>query len=112
MTVSRQNQTTFDFSSSENELPGWLRAIRGKLRLSTGDVALRLGISEPLYTAIEKAEASGRLQMQTLREVAGALDCDLVYQLRPRAATDVALSSECAAGVSSRAPAARFDFPP
>jgi hypothetical protein len=36
---------------------------------------------------MEKAEADDRITLKSLRTIAGALDCDLVYALVPRASS-------------------------
>jgi predicted DNA-binding mobile mystery protein A len=64
---------------------GWARAIREAAGLSAADVADRLGVSRQLPLQLEKAEAEDRITLKSLRNLAHALDCDLVYALVPRA---------------------------
>lgn len=63
---------------------GWIRAIRDALGMSGGDLAKRLGVSQPRVAQLEKAEVSGDIKIATLERVADALGCDLVYALVPR----------------------------
>jgi predicted DNA-binding mobile mystery protein A len=65
---------------------GWIRAIRQALGVSSGELARRLGTSRQLPLQLEKGEAEDRITLKSLRVVANALDCDLVYALVPRAA--------------------------
>jgi hypothetical protein len=44
-----------------------------------------MGTSRQLPLQLEKSEADDRITLRSLRAVAGALDCDLVYALVPRA---------------------------
>jgi predicted DNA-binding mobile mystery protein A len=44
-----------------------------------------MGTSRQLPLQLEKSEAEDRITLRSLRAVAGALDCDLVYALVPRA---------------------------
>ena len=62
---------------------GWARAIREALGMSTAQLAARLGIKQPSVIAIEQSEAKGTIELATLRRVAEALDCTLVYALVP-----------------------------
>jgi len=43
----------------------------------------RLGIRQPSLVALEQSEAKGTIELATLRRVAEALDCTLVYSLVP-----------------------------
>jgi predicted DNA-binding mobile mystery protein A len=66
---------------------GWLRAIREAIGISAGELARALGTSRQLPLQFEKAEAEDSITLKSLRTVADALDCDLVYALVPRAGT-------------------------
>jgi predicted DNA-binding mobile mystery protein A len=64
---------------------GWVRAIREAIGVSSGELAQRMGTSRQLCLQQEKAEAEERITLKSLRTLANALDCDLVYALVPRA---------------------------
>jgi predicted DNA-binding mobile mystery protein A len=64
---------------------GWICAMRQALGVSSGDLARRLGTSRQLPLQLEKGEAADSITLKSLRAVANALDCDLVYALVPRA---------------------------
>jgi predicted DNA-binding mobile mystery protein A len=66
---------------------GWIRAIREAIGASSGELGRILGTSRQLPLQFEKAEAEGSITLKSLRNVANALDCDLVYALVPRAGT-------------------------
>ena len=66
---------------------GWIRSIRQALGVSSGELARRLGTSRQLPLQLERGEAEDRITLKSLRTVANALDCDLVYALVPRAST-------------------------
>jgi len=63
---------------------GWIKAIRESLGMTTAQLAKRLGVSQPRVLAIEKAEVSGSIKLESLERAARALDCRLVYALVPR----------------------------
>jgi len=62
---------------------GWIKAIRDALGMSTAQLAKRLRVKQPSVVAIEQSEAKGTIELATLRRVAEALDCTLVYALIP-----------------------------
>lgn len=62
---------------------GWIKAIREALGMSTTQLAKRLGMKQPSVVAIEQSEAKGTIELATLRRVAEALDCTLVYAFVP-----------------------------
>jgi predicted DNA-binding mobile mystery protein A len=63
---------------------GWIRAIRDALGMSGVQLAKRLKVSPQTVEAMEKSEAAGTIQLNTLKRAAEALDCTLVYALIPR----------------------------
>src|SRR5580658_6588447 len=63
---------------------GWVRAIREAVGISSSDLAERMGTSRQLTLHQEKAESEDRITLKSLRALAQALDCDLVYALVPR----------------------------
>lgn len=62
---------------------GWIRAIRKALGMSTTQLAKRLGVRQPSVVDLERSEEKGTIAVATLRRVAEALDCTLVYALIP-----------------------------
>ena len=63
---------------------GWVRAVRKALGVPAREVAQKLGGSVQLVLQQERAEAEDRITLKSLRKIANALDCDLVYGLVPR----------------------------
>ena len=62
---------------------GWAKAVREALGMTTAQLAKRLGVKQPSVVAIEQSEAKGTVELATLRRVAEALDCTLVYAFVP-----------------------------
>jgi predicted DNA-binding mobile mystery protein A len=62
---------------------GWIKAIREALGMTSAQLAKRVGVKQPSIIDIEKSEAKGSIELATLRRVAEALDCTLVYALVP-----------------------------
>src|SRR5437667_3129484 len=76
-----------DFGSVARYSPpvrGWIRAIREALGMTTQQLARRLGIKQPSAVALEQSEVKGSIELATLRRVADALDCTLVYAFVPK----------------------------
>ena len=63
---------------------GWIKAIREALGMTTAQLARRIGVSQPRAVAIERAEKTGAITLDSLERAARALDCELVYALVPR----------------------------
>jgi predicted DNA-binding mobile mystery protein A len=62
---------------------GWIKAIREALGMSSAQLARRLKIRQPSVVQIEQSELKGTIRLATLRRVAEALNCTLVYALVP-----------------------------
>src|ERR1035438_9584863 len=63
---------------------GWIKAIREALGMSTAQLAKRLAVKQPSVVALEQSEAKGTIELATLRRVANALGCTLVFALVPK----------------------------
>jgi predicted DNA-binding mobile mystery protein A len=63
---------------------GWIRAIRDALGMSGVQLGKRLKVTPQTVEAMEKSEAAGTIQLNTLKRAAEAMDCTLVYALVPR----------------------------
>src|SRR5215469_3074703 len=62
---------------------GWIRGVREALGMTAEQLGRRLGVTQPAVVALEQSEARGTIELGTLRRVAEALDCTLVYALVP-----------------------------
>ncbi|MBI5916599.1 MAG: mobile mystery protein A [Bacteroidetes bacterium] len=62
---------------------GWVKAIRTSLGISLEQLGKKLSITKQAVTAIEKREQDGSITLKSLKEVAKALDMQLVYGLVP-----------------------------
>jgi predicted DNA-binding mobile mystery protein A len=67
---------------------GWIRAIREALGLSTTQLGKRLGVTQSRIPRIEQGEVADTLTLKTLRSVAEAMDCTLVYAIVPNRPLD------------------------
>ena len=62
---------------------GWVRAIRSALGMSLQQLSKRLSITKQSVQEIEQREKDGSITIKSLREVAKALDMQLVYGFVP-----------------------------
>jgi predicted DNA-binding mobile mystery protein A len=93
--LEQLDRTLAAFKDAKNESRpqrGWLRAIREALGLSLEEVGARLKKPRQRILEFENAEAEDRITLQSLRRVAAALDCNLVYALVPRTGSIVELA--------------------
>jgi predicted DNA-binding mobile mystery protein A len=67
---------------------GWIRAIRDALGMSGTQLGQRIGVKAQSVADIEKSESSGTIQLKTLRRVAEAPDCVVVYALLPKSSLE------------------------
>jgi predicted DNA-binding mobile mystery protein A len=72
---------------------GWIRAVRDALGMTGVQLAKRLHVRPQTVDTLEKSEASGSIQLATLRRAAAALDCTLVYALVPNSSLEGAVTA-------------------
>lgn len=80
-------QQKLDQFSKLNSLPppsGWVKAVRGSLGLSIRQLADRLGVGHGAINQLEKREQKKRVTLDSLEQVAQAMDCKLIYAIVPR----------------------------
>lgn len=63
---------------------GWLKAIRLALGMSSQQVANKLSVTRQGVQDMERREKDGSITIKALREVANALDMQLVYGFVPK----------------------------
>ena len=62
----------------------WSRYIRKALGMSAIQLAERLNITQSTLSGLEKREELGSITMKKLKELANAMECDVVYSFVPR----------------------------
>jgi predicted DNA-binding mobile mystery protein A len=62
---------------------GWIKAIRIALRISLMQLGNKLNITKQSMQGLEEREMDGTISLRSLREVAEALDMQLVYGFVP-----------------------------
>jgi predicted DNA-binding mobile mystery protein A len=85
--IAQLDRALEDFRGLRHRPPpkaGWVRAVREALGMSLRQLAGRAGIAKTTVRMTELNEAGGTVQLDSLRRLADALECDLVYALIPR----------------------------
>lgn len=75
------------FESLKTLIPpgkGWIRAIRDALGMTGEQLAARLNVNKQRVSRIQQDEKLGKVKLETLRNVADAMDCVFVYGFIPR----------------------------
>lgn len=62
---------------------GWIKAIRSALGMSMQQLGNRLNVSKQAVMDMEKREKDGSITIKSLREIARAMDMQLVYGFVP-----------------------------
>jgi predicted DNA-binding mobile mystery protein A len=86
--LDRQMSAYRALTAPSRPVLGWIRATRDALGMSGADLAQRMGVAQPNIAQLEKSEANGTIQLDTLRRAAAAMDCTLVYALVPNGSLD------------------------
>lgn len=87
MTKSEERLTPFlakELSEFRTENQSWLKAAREGLFLSASSMARKLKIARSAYSKFEENEENGSISIATLAKAAEAMDCELVYAIRPK----------------------------
>jgi predicted DNA-binding mobile mystery protein A len=84
----RLSQLDRKLSEARSLLPrpsgGWIASIREALGLTLAEVGQHLRAARQTVQKFERAEATDRITLGTLRRVADAMGCDLIYALVPK----------------------------
>ncbi len=70
--------------ASARPASGWTRAVRQALGMTNRQLAKRVGRKPQTVLDLERREAAQTIQLGSLRELAEAMDCELVYAIVPR----------------------------
>ena len=85
MQTSRHLNWFNDARAQSNPPEGWVKTIRTALNMTLAQLANRMKISIPSVKNFETREKLGTVTIKSLREIAEALDMQLVYAIIPKA---------------------------
>lgn len=91
-------------SASNTELPstGWIKATRMALGMSQEQLGKKLQITRQSVQELEKREQEGTITLKTLKEVAKAMEIQLVYGFIPNQGSLEALIEKKASELATR----------
>jgi transcriptional regulator with XRE-family HTH domain len=75
------NTTVYELNGTRRS---WLQIVRESLWLTTREVAERMNVPQSSYARLEKNEVRGNITLASLERAAEAMDCELVYAIRPK----------------------------
>ncbi len=82
--ISRRLEEVRPLANATRGISSWIEYVRSGLGMSLSQLATRVGVSQPALSASIKHEKEGRITINKLKEIADAMDCDLVYEFLPR----------------------------
>lgn len=88
--IEQLDQKLQPFSQAKKVLVperGWINTIRTTLNMTMAQVGTKLKITRQGVKSIEESEANGTISLNSLKDVANAMDLKLVYALVPKDGT-------------------------
>jgi predicted DNA-binding mobile mystery protein A len=82
--ISRRLEEMRPLIISTKGISSWIDYVRSGLGMSLVQLAKRVGVTQSTISTSIKMEKEGRITINKLREIADAMNCDLVYEFVPR----------------------------
>lgn len=82
--VSRKLEALRGFQSEAKGISSWIDYVRQGLGMSLSQLAARIGVGQSSLSSSIKLEKEDRITIGKLKEIAEAMECDLVYGFVPR----------------------------
>lgn len=82
--ISRRLEDLRAISERTKGITSWIDYVRSGLGMTLQQLASRVGVTQSTLSTAIKMEKEGRITINKLREIADAMDCDVVYEFVPR----------------------------
>ncbi len=85
--LQQLDSKTLEFAKLQKVVPpptGWIFAVRNALGMSLQQLGKKLSITKQSVSKLEEREKNGAITIKTLKEVANALDMQLIYGFVPK----------------------------
>lgn len=82
--VSRRLEEIRELALKSRGVASWIDYVRCGLGMGLTQLAHRLGVAQSTISESIKSEREGRITLQKLKQIANAMDCDLIYGFVPR----------------------------
>ncbi len=89
--LDKQLKTLQPFVRTPRPRKGWVREIRDALGMTSLQLAQRVGVSQPTIAKLERSEEMETIALKSLRKLAEAMECTLVYALVPNDSLEATL---------------------
>ena len=86
--ISRRLEDLREFKNLTVGISSWSRYVREGLGMTLAQLAKRVGVAHSTMSEAEGRECDGNITLNKLKQVADALNCDLVYAFIPRKKLD------------------------
>jgi predicted DNA-binding mobile mystery protein A len=83
--VSQLDRKIQGISNSDLPQTGWINVVRNTLNITFAYIAKKLNTSPQVIKKFEQNEIEGSITINTLKKVADAMECNLVYAFVPKA---------------------------
>lgn len=83
--VSQLDRKIQGISNSDLPQTGWINVVRNTLNITFAYIAGKLNTSPQVIKKFEQNEIDGTITINTLKKVADAMECNLVYAFVPKA---------------------------
>lgn len=81
--MEKRLQSLSTFKSEKRPPSGWLKAIRGALGMTAGQLGHRMNLDASGVLRLEEREAKGSASFEMVKRAAEAMNCKLVYAIVP-----------------------------
>ena len=92
--ANRRIKTIRQAFKGEKVRPGWIHYMRHILNMTLKKLADRVGVSIATVAQAERGEAAERVTIGTLKAMARAMECELVYAFIPKVDIDELLKKQ------------------
>ncbi|MFZ4714800.1 MAG: mobile mystery protein A [Bacteriovoracaceae bacterium] len=99
--VGKKLEELTPFKKITKGIPSWTRYIRLALGMSVSQLAARAKLSQNTISQIEKNEVEGKINLNTLKKMAEAMDCDFVYAFVPKVSLEQTILNQARKKVST-----------
>lgn len=82
--ISRRLEDIREISVRTKGITSWIDYVRNGLGMTLTQLAARVGVTQSTISTSIKMEKEGRITLNKLREIADAMECELVYEFVPR----------------------------
>jgi predicted DNA-binding mobile mystery protein A len=92
--LDKQLKGLIPFSKTSRPRYGWIREIRDALGMTAEQLAKRAGVSQPTIAKLERSEEAETISLKSLKKIAEAMDCRLVYAFVPQESLEATLTQQ------------------